>query len=234
MATQYALNGSVDALGALLGEGGAGVGYFSNISYEDHAGGIKEIVCQSDSLYFRLGGMTGYSANAWCVGCTSGNVSHVRYNGNSGDDTTDYNPLHAYVCEKGISIETARARILITKTNNGKTAVAFGDSTPGTSSSSEGIAKKTAAVMNTICAIADGDGDDYKFFINNCYNNIYDRLFNQTLIIPIPTQAGFGAVSYTDHAGLILLPQTRDICNFSYNNKRYFSDGYFAIEDTAS
>ena len=233
MATQHALNGSVDALGALLGEGGAGAGYFDNISYEDHGEGIKEIVCQSDSLCFRLGGMSAYSVYAWCIGCTSGNASHVR-GSNSGDDATDYNPLYAYVCEKGISIETARARILITKTNNGKTAVAFGESEPRTMSSSEGIAKKTAAVMNTICAIADGDGDTYKFFINNCYNLIYDRLFNQTLIIPIPTQAGFGVASYTDHAGLILLPQTRDICNFTYNNKRYFSDGYFAIEDAAS
>lgn len=233
MATQHALNGSVDALGALLGEGGAGVGYFDNISYENHEGGIKEIICQSDSLYFRLGGTSAYNVYAWCIGCTSGNASHVRASA-SGDDATDYNPLYAYVCEKGISIETARARILITKTNNGKTAVAFGESEPGTISSHEGIAKKTAAVMNTICAIADGDGDTYKFFINNCYNLIYNRLFNQTLIIPIPTQAGFGVTSYTDHAGLILLPQTRDICHFTYNNKRYFSDGYFAIEDAAN
>ena len=67
MATQHTLNGSVDALGALLGEGGAGAGYFSNISYEDHGQGLKEIVCQSDSLYFRLGGMTDYGVYSWCV-----------------------------------------------------------------------------------------------------------------------------------------------------------------------
>ena len=40
-----------------------------------------------------------------------------------------------------------------------------------------------------------------------------------------------GTVSYTPTVALLYLPQTRDVCNLAYNSKRYFSDGYFAIED---
>lgn len=232
MATMYVLNGSVDALGDLLSSGGAGVGYFGSITYNDHGSGQKEIVCQSDSLYFRLGGF-GSNVYNWNIQCTSGNTTCTRES-TGGDDGTDYTLSCAYVCEKGVSIVCARGRILITKTNNGKTAVAFGAYTPGTTSPSAGVPQKTAHVMSDICCIADGDEDTYKPLTNNVKNSTYDRLFNQTLIIPIPTQPAFGTVSYTNHAGLILLPQTRDICNFTYNNKRYFSDGYFAIEDAAS
>lgn len=232
MAIYYPINGSVTALGSLLDTGGAGEGYFENISYVDRGAGQKQIVCQSGLLYFRLGGNTEYAYN-WNVECESGTTVKKRQS-TSGDDETDYRPIGAYVCEKGISIICSRARILITKTNNNKTTVAFGNATPGTESTSTGIAVKTAAVMSEICCIADGDEDTFKPLTNNVTGSTYDRLFNQTLIIPIPTQAGFGTVSYTNHAGLILLPQTRDICNFTYDNKRYFSDGYFAIEDAAS
>lgn len=229
MATYYLIGGSVTALGALLDTGGAGAGYFEDISYVDRGSGQKQIVCQSGLLYFRLGGNTNYVYN-WNVEGESGTTVRKRQS-SDGDDETDYEPMHAYVCEKGISIVCSRARILITKTNNNKTVVAFGNVCPGTAASSTGVAVKTAAVMSEICCIADGDEDTYKGLTNNVKDSTYDRLFNQTLIIPIPTQAGFGTVSYTNHAGLVLLPQTRDICNFTYNNKRYFSDGYFAIED---
>lgn len=232
MATYYPLNGSVTALGALLGTGGAGAGYFESISYVNRGDGIKQIVCQSGLLYFRLGGNQDNPYN-WTVEGESGTTVKKRQSG-SGDDNTDYWPIGAYVCEKGVSIICRRARILITKTNNNKTVVAFGNVEPRSSSGSTGVAVKTAVVMSEISCIADGDEDTCKPLTNNVKDSTYDRLFNQTLIIPIPSQPAFETVSYTNHAGLILLPQTRDICNFTYNNKRYFSDGYFAIEDAVS
>lgn len=230
MATQYTLDGSLAALKAVLDQ----TDYFDEVTLNTVTSqGNGDILCMSGDLAFRLGGY-GRNVNGWTVGAGSVQYQSTTY---TRDPTTDYGnqadyrPAVAYVCEKGISVFCDRGRILFTKSNNGKTVVAFGEQIPNITTNDP--AEKTAAVMGTICAIADGDSDTYKFFINNCSAYTYQnrRLFNQTFIIPIPTQAGFGTVSYTDHAGLLLLPQTLDVCNFPYNGKRYFSDGYFAIED---
>lgn len=230
MATQYTLDGSLPALKAVLDQ----TDYFDEVTLNAVTSqGNGDILCMSGDLAFRLGGY-GRDAYYWTVGASSvqhPNTSYTRDPDNTYGNQADYRPAVAYVCEKGISVFCDRGRILFTKNNSGKTVVAFGEQSPAGYINDP--AEKTAAVMGTICAIADGDADTYKFLINNCsaYTYTNRRLFNQTFIIPIPTQAGFGTVSYTDHAGLLLLPQTLDVCNFTYNGKRYFSDGYFAIED---
>lgn len=229
MATQYTLDGSLAALKDVLDQ----TDYFDEVSIntvtsEDNG----DIMCMSGDLAFRLGGYIGGSGN-WAIGAGIVGSAVTTYTRDSHDyyNNSDYRPSVAYVCEKGISVFCDRGRILITKNNSGKTVVAFGESQPGQTISDP--AERTAAVMGTIAAFADGDSDSYKYIINNCNAYTYQsrRLFNQTLVIPIPTQAGFGTVSYTNSAGLLFLPQTLDVCNFTYNGKRYFSDGYFAIED---
>lgn len=230
MATQYTLDGSLPALKAVLDQ----TDYFDEVTLNTVTSqGNGDILCMSGDLAFRLGGYTQASSSYWVIGAgiVGSAVTTYTRDSNSYDNPFDYRPAVAYACEKGISILCDRGRILITKNNSGKTVVAFGENSPTRTINDP--AEKTAAVMNTICAIADGDADTYRFFINNCssYTYTHRRLYNQTLIIPIPTQAGFGTVSYTDHAGLLLLPQTLDVCNFTYNGKRYFSDGYFVIED---
>lgn len=230
MAIQYTLDGSLSALKSVLDQ----TDYFDEVTLNSVTSQDNgDILCMSGDLAFKLGGYIGGSGN-WAIGAgiVGSAVTTYTRNSSSYDNSTDYRPFVAYVCEKGISVFCDRGRILFTKNNSGKTVVAFGEQSPVQSISDP--AEKTAAVMGTICAIADGDSDTYKFFINNCsaYTYNYRRLFNQTFIIPIPTQAGFGTVSYTDHAGLLLLTQTLDVCNFTYNGKRYFSDGYFAIEDS--
>ena len=232
MATQYTLDGSLPALKAVLDQ----TDYFDEVTLNTVTSqGNGDLLGMSGDLAFRLGGY-GQNSTYWLIGAGLVSLGTTSYTRDPSSNTNygnpyDYRPAVAYVCEKGVSVLCDRGRLLITKSNNGKTVVAFGATIPNVTA--EDPAKKTAAVMSTVCAIADGDGDAYKFFINNCNDATYQnrRLFNQTLVIPIPTQAGYGTASYTDHAGLILLGQTLDICNFTYNGKRYFSDGYFAIED---
>lgn len=230
MATQYTLDGSLAALKAVLDQ----TDYFDEVTLNTVASKENSVIlCMSGGLAFRLGG-DNRSASYWVIGAGivgSAVTTYTRDGNTSYGNHMDYRPSVAYVCEKGISVFCDRGRILFTKNNNGKTVVAFGENDPAKPINDP--AEKTAAVMGTICAIADGDADTYKFLINNCsaYTYTHRRVFNQTFIVPIPTQAGFGTVSYTDHAGLLLLPQTLDVCNFTYNGKRYFSDGYFAIED---
>ena len=229
MATQYTLDGSLAALKAVLDQ----TDYFDEVTLNTVTSqGNGDILCMSGDLAFRLGGYIGDSSY-WVIGAgiVGSAVATYTRDSNSYGNQADYRPAVAYACEKGISILCDRGRILITKNNSGKTVVAFGENSPAQTISDP--AEKTAAVMGTICAIADGDADTYKFLINNCsaYTYQHRRLFNQTLIIPIPTQAGFGTVSYTNSAGLLFLPQTLDVCNFMYKGKRHFSDGYFAIED---
>lgn len=218
MATKTILNGDFTNLIPILRT------YFNSVEQTQTAG-IYYLTCTSGNLIFKIGGFN--DASQWNIYAKSGISEHDR--GTSGGDGQDYYVDSVYECERGISIVCRSARILICKNNRGKTMVAFGESEPRTAYNT--LSEKTAAVMNTICAIADGDNDTYKFFINNTYAAIYDREFNQTLPISIPTQAGYGETSFSVGAKLLLLPQSRGIGSFLYDGKKYFSDGYFAIED---
>lgn len=219
MATKTILNGSFTKLIPILQNSG----YFDSVE-QTQTSSIYYLTCISGNLTFKIGGFS--SEYQWNIYAKSGIAEYERETVSS--DDSDYRVDSVYECEKGISIVCQSARILICKNNRGKTVVAFGASKPNASLP---IKEKTAAVMNTICAIADGDDDTYKFFINNTYAAIYDRVFNQTLPISIPTQAGYGETSFSVGAKLLLLPQSREIGSFSYDGKKYFSDGYFAIED---
>lgn len=230
MATYTHVDGDLQTLASILTNSGyfdqGGVAYtsLSNFGY---------ITCTKGDLTFKLGEDLGESlvGGAWHIKASGLITTYTRSVNANHYNTNDYKPLDVYVCSGGISIVCKCGRIAIGKTNNNETAVVFGDNLADTSGSD---APRTAATMTAICAIAESDSESYKYLINNTSIVTYDRRYPQTYLIPVPTNGSPEKVSYTPSMMLVWLAQTRDICHFLYNNKRYFSDGYFAIEDTAS
>lgn len=229
MATYTHVDGNLQTLASILNNSG----YFdtNGVTYTplDNFG---YITCTKGDLTFKLGENIGegLASNSWQIKASGLITTYVRaVSGNV--NSNDYKPLDIYVCSGGISIVCKGGRIAIGKTNNNETAVAFGDN-PADQSGSD--AERTAVTMSAICAIAESDSESYKYLINNTNIVAYNRRHPQTYLIPVPTNGSPEKVSYTPSVMLLWLAQTRDVCHFTYNNKRYFSDGYFAIEDTAS
>lgn len=129
----------------------------------------------------------------------------------------DYYPVATYETAHGLSIVCTRARILITKNQNGKTVVVTGGNQPISESSS------TEYIMGNIAAIATTDNSALAMFPMNT------AIEGQTLLVPICTQSS--VVSYTNKAALLAHKQYNIIGDMMYGSKRYFTDGYFAIED---
>ena len=230
MATYTHVDGDLQTLANILDASGyfdqGGVIYTPGSSF-------GYITCVKGDLTCKLGGDLGEGlvASAWQIKASGLVTTYTRNVSASSNNTNDYKPLDVYVCSGGISIVCKCGRIAIGKTNNNETVVVFGDNLANQSGSD---AERTAATMSTICAIAESDSESYKYLISNTNIVTYDRRHPQTYLIPVPTNGSPEKVSYTPSVMLLWLAQTRDICHFSYNNKRYFSDGYFAIEDTTS
>ena len=147
-----------------------------------------------------------------------GAAAAPAYRDGKSNDT--FFPVAAYATTYGVSIICRRSRILITRNQNGKTVVAVGCHAADASD----LSSTVDAVMSTILAAAEiDDAQDG----GGCTLNT--AISFQTYIIPICTFSS--TLSYTDKAGLLAYKQNTAIGNILYNNKRYFSDGYFAIED---
>lgn len=230
MATYTHVDGDLQTLASIL----TASGYFdtNGVTYTQGSN-FGYITCVKGNLTFKLGETLGesFAANAWCVSLSSAVTSYTRNVSASSVNTNDYKPIDVYVCSGGISIVCKCGRIAIGNTNNNETAVMFGDNAANQSGSD---AERTAQTMCAICAIAESDSESYKYLLNNTAQDIYNRTYPQTYLVPAPTHGSSEKASYTPSVMLVWLAQTRDVCHFSYNNKRYFSDGYFAIEDTAS
>ena len=80
--------------------------------------------------------------------------------------------------------------------------------------------------MVTIGAIAYTDSSTYADYKVNTNTS------SQTLLIPICSCAAFDTESYTTTVLLSAYKQFTTVGFLTYNNKRYFFDGYFATEDT--
>lgn len=230
MATYTHVDGDLQTLANILNASGyfdqGGIIYTPGSSF-------GYITCVKGDLTFKLGGDLGEGlvASAWQIKASGLVTTYTRSVNASSYNTDDYTPLDVYVCSGGISIICKCGRIAIGKTNNNETAVIFGaDIANVTGSDSE----RTAQAMAYVCAIAESDSESFKSLINNANKERYAYRYPQTYLIPVPTNGSPEKVSYTPSVMLLWLAQTRDVCHFSYNNKRYFSDGYFAIEDTAS
>ena len=231
MATYTHVDGDLQTLANILNNSGyfdqGGVTYTSGSNF-------GYIACTKGDLMFKLGETLGegLTSNAWQIKASGLVTTYTRSVVASDNNTNDYKPLDVYVCSGGISIICNCGRIAIGKTNNNnETAVMFG-ADPAHLSGSD--AERTAQSMAYLCAIAESDSESFKSLINNTNKERYADRYPQTYLIPVPTNGSPEKVSYTPSVMLVWLAQTRDVCHFSYNNKRYFSDGYFAIEDTAS
>lgn len=230
MATYTHVDGDLQTLANILNSSGYfdtnGVTYTSldNFGY---------ITCVKGDLTFKLGEALGESLtyNSWQIKASGLVTTYTRSVDAASYNTNDYKPLDVYVCSGGISIICKCGRIAIGKTNNNETAVIFG-ADPANMSGSD--SERTAQSMAYVCAIAESDSESFKSLINNTNKERYAYRHPQTYLIPVPTNGSPEKTSYLPSAMLVWLAQTRDVCHFSYNNKRYFSDGYFAIEDTAS
>lgn len=232
MATYTHIDGNLQTLANILNNSG----YFDQggVTYTS-SGTFGYITCTKGDLTFKLGEGLGESlaSRSWQIKASGLVTTYTRSVSEAAYNAYDYKPLDAYVCSGGISIICKCGRIAIGKTNNNETAVTFGADPANFNISPEN--ERIAQTMAYVCAIAESDSKTpYVSIINNTTRERYAFRDLQTYLIPVPTNGSPEKTSYLPSVMLLWLAQTRDVCHFSYNNKRYFSDGYFAIEDTAS
>lgn len=221
MATYTHVNGDFSKLKTVLENSG----FFDSVETGSFSTGSwtypNSIICSVDGTtgFFKIGWWlhTGYSVNLYGLAVNQGNDPSYEFvpSYESGKQD-DYFPVGAYVTQNGVSIVCRRGRILITRNQNGKLVVVTG-ANPADSAST------TDHIMGNISAIATTDDASFNAYPVNT------ALGYQTYIMPICTMSS--ALSYTDKAGLIAYKQNTSVQNVQYNDKRYFSDGYFAIED---
>lgn len=126
---------------------------------------------------------------------------------------------YACTCANGAIIESVSGQnhgcMLITKTNNGATAIVFSAGTSGT------------VCRSGIKSVAWGDGqaENTRAF--------YTSTEEQTQIVPFLTDAAFGAVSYTPNAFYIPVGQyyNAGIGVLTISGVNYLTNGYWAIKD---
>lgn len=232
MAEYTVLNGDLDILKNVLENSG----YFTTVT-KVNGSNFGRIEAVKDDLIFKFGeGIASSGASTWGV-LVSGKVTSAgRTPGNTGsafDGHLDYEPIGVYECAGGMSIICKSGRIAITKTNNDETAVAFGSRV--SEDTIQDLAYRLEKNMNFVECIAESDDGNNYTFINNINGTgsvtHLSRRYSQTFLAPLVTQSHTGKSSYLTKAKVLLYAQTRDVCNFQYGGKRYFSDGYFAYED---
>jgi len=213
MAKYTYINGDLSALADILNDSG----YFDSVVYTTSSPNYT-ITCKIGTKtvftwqgqYFNSS--VSYKFDIAVYGDISSFVSNVG--------STSYNaylPSAVYECSGGIAIVCWYGRVVITKNQRGETMVVF--------NSKYSSQNSTVDNMATIGAIAYTDGGtyyDFKMNTNTC---------NQTQLIPICSCSGFDEKSYAETALVATYKQYSSIGFIVYNNKRYFYDGYFAIED---
>ncbi len=221
MATYTHVNGDFSKLKTVLENSG----FFESVETGSFRTGSwtysNSIICSADGKtgFFKFGWLVhaGYGVNMYGLAVNQGSAPSYEFvpSYESGQQD-DYFPVGTYITQNGVSIVCRRGRILITRNQNGKLVVVTG-ANPAKSAST------TDYIMGNISAIATTDDVTV-----NAYS-VNTALGYQTYIMPICTMSS--ALSYTDKAGLLAYKQNTFIGNILYNGKRYFSDGYFAIED---
>ncbi|HAM68988.1 MAG TPA: hypothetical protein DCP68_05185 [Ruminococcus sp.] len=224
--TYTLINGDFSILKTVL----TNSGYFTSVEDGSFEAGVdpnrwtynNALICTADGVagFFKYGWMrhNGYNVNIYGLAVNQGRTPSFELTaGWSGDMDDDYFPVATYQTSNGLSIICRRARILITRNQKGKTVVVTGSNQPISSGSS------TDYIMGAISAIATTDDTELAAF------PMQTAIEWQTLLVPICTQSS--TVSYTDKAALLAHKQYAVIGDILYGGKRYFSDGYFAIED---
>lgn len=229
MATYTYINGDLSILKTVLENSG----YFDsvetgNVSIQSET--TSGLLCTIGSTtVFELGigkAQIGQSVvnSVWSY-VISGNVPTATYRGYFSGQTAstapsknNFKPMHTYQTEHGLSIVCSAGRILITKNQNGDVIIAAGQGY-----SSTGTEDSVDTVMGTLAVICENDDSSFR----SCRVNV--NAFSQTLPIPICTCSS--TESYTDHAFWMQYKQNSSIGNIQYGGKRYFTDGFFAVED---
>ncbi len=179
------------------------------------------VICKANgkSGFFKYGWMLhgGYNVNIYGLAVNQGLTPSYEFIPDwPAGMQDDYFPVGVYTAANGVSIICRRARILITRSQKGKVIVVTG-ANPARSDSD------TDYIMSKVCVIAsDDDAERIDFPVNT-------EIGCQTLIVPLCTASS--ALSYTNKAGLLAYKQSTAAGSILYGNKRYFTDGYFAIED---
>lgn len=205
MAKYTYINGDLSALADILDESG----YFDTVTY-DSVNDVLECSIDGNTVFRYAMGMYGY--DIYVCGIIASFQSAIG----ASTYRLTYYPNYVYECTGGISIVCGYGRIVITKNQRGETTVIFNT---GKSSSSANEA------MATIGAIAYTDRSTF----STCKVNT--NISSQTLLVPICSCAAFDTESFTEAVQLSAYKQFTTIGFITYNNKRYFFDGYFAIED---
>lgn len=222
MAEYTYINGDFDKLVNVL----ANSGLFTSVSNESFnvpgdTSAYTGAVCTVDekSGFFKFGKRTvsGYS-NVYIGLCINeGENPNFSWKATDTDvGRVAFFPVSVYVMENGISIICSNGRILITRNQNGKVVVVTG-------AVANGLSSDTNYHMSKIAAIATTDNTPFAATSTNV------NVGGQTLIIPICTLSS--TLSYTDKAGWLVYKQNASIGHILFGNKRYFTDGYFVIED---
>lgn len=239
MATRTYINGNPQILRQVLEDSG----YFDSVKLETESGDafIKYdsksyhnlITCTAASgehtAELRIGQLE-YISHRDSFDIRFENTNGIKerwYNGEKSSNNTLRTvlfPVESYQCEGGLAIVMTNARMLITKSNLGEVVVVLTTSNMKLDSASSGLTVDTVAQQITPYATSDIPP------VLNCPTNV--AVGTQTLLIPICTNANFDKPSYTVTAFWQAYKQYKNIGYLIYNGKRYFSDGYFAIEDT--
>lgn len=215
MATYTRINGDFSILKTVLENSG----FFDSVengTFDITSANFTGLICGTEETqnFFKYGRHEtygyGYIVN-------QGSDATTAYRDGKSNDT--FFPVAAYATTYGVSIICRRSRILITRNQSGKTVVAVGCN----STAASNLSSTVDAVMSSIYAVAETDDEPYGGYTLNT------SIGFQTYIVPICTMSSI--LSYTDKAGLLAYKQNVAIGNTQYNNKRYLSDGYFAIED---
>lgn len=224
MAKYTYINGHLSDLADILDESG----YFDTVTYNGNTGSAStnySITCTiNGNTVFWYQGLANYSSsgsadsintayNIKVYGVTPSFVSNI---GGSSSAAWTYFPSKVYECSGGIAIVCSYGRIVITKNQRGETTVIFNT---GTSSSS------TNEAMATIGTIAYTDRSTFAAY------KVNTNVQSQTELIRLCSCAEFDTESYTTTVQLSAYKQFTTIGHLTYNNKRYFFDGYFAVED---
>lgn len=224
MAKYTYINGDLSALADILDESG----YFDTVTYNGNTGDSStkySITCTiNGNTVFWYQGLANYDSGSAISINTAYNIkvygvtlSFVSNIGGSSNLAWTYFPSRVYECSGGIAIVCSYGRIVITKNQRGETTVIFNT---GTSSSSSNEA------MATVGTIAYTDASTFANYKVNTNTS------SQTLLIPICSCAAFDTESYTTTVLIAAYKQFTTVGFLTYNNKRYFFDGYFATEDT--
>lgn len=210
------LNASIDALKTVIEESG----YFDSVekkTNETIAGESYTVInCYVGAMLFlRLG---------WKGGSASGYARVTAFFNGGENSVTAYtvtmsgvfSPSYAYQCANGLCLQFSYYRVYITKNQNGDVVAVFGGSMANQNTDNN------MSTYNSIAVTDGGFGITYRVTIDTT---------NQTLPVPVCTCPALGQVSFTPKLLVLNSKQSTSIGFFQYNGKRYFTDGYFAIED---